>query len=525
VDIGGDDNIPNPDDGPAKIGEIIGQYRIVSVLGFGGTAWVYLAEHILLARPVALKVLVPELTTDQSYISRFLYEAKVVNDVRHPNIVDVSNFVRTDNPPRVALVMELLEGESLDVLLERQKKLSTRQAVNICAQVANALTVVHEVGVIHRDLKPANIIVIESPESDFSKVPSIKVLDFGIAKNIEDESAGHMTTAGIVLGTPQYMAPEQIVGKPSSPKTDVYALGELLYELLSGIPVFEGNRMQIFRAKLSNRTRDLPLPIDTEGSEILREILSSCLAIKLEDRPALSEFVDVLTQLSHEPEAPPVVALIARTPSEAEIFEPLPEATPESLLQETLTSRAPEDEEEQAREAFPATASNTTRGNRPSLFFIMAAMALLLLAAFALKTSIVGEEQPKPRIDSKPSSARAKAPAVPRKKLKSEPTLVLVASTPPGAEIFDVVTKKSHGVTPAHLPVSKGISRQLELRLPGFLPEAITLASTSTSIQVPLKPDVPTQTPPPKTEPVQPSDSPGKNPLDGPMTKRDMPTW
>jgi serine/threonine protein kinase len=301
---------------PATLGEIIGGYRLDAVLGRGGMGWVYAATHVRLGRKSALKVLLPELVSSDEYVSRFLREARIVNDVRHPNIVDVFDFVESQAPRRVAYVMEYVRGPSLGEVLQSQR-LSVRQALNVTLQLLSALDAVHRIGVVHGDLKPDNVLLSGSLESDLSATPSVKVLDFGIAHSFTG-ALGRRASAGSMLGTPAYMAPEQIAAHPVSPATDLYAVGELLHELVTGQRLFVGARAQILSAKLRGEQPPLHVPQDTVGADDLARLLRWMLALDPADRPTSVDVVHELELLlaaqpeahrkPHAPSAPAAVA-------------------------------------------------------------------------------------------------------------------------------------------------------------------------------------------------------------------------
>src|SRR5688572_3463546 len=171
---------------PAELGEVIENYRLDELVNRGGMGTVYKATHAVLGRLACVKVLERSLTMDDEYVARFLKEAKIVNDVRHENIVDIFDFVQSKNPRRIACIMEYIHGRTLKSVLA-QGALTPVQSVNAMLQLIDALEAVHAKGVIHRDLKPSNIMVIAPLKSDFSVKPAVKVLDFGIAK-VEDSS-------------------------------------------------------------------------------------------------------------------------------------------------------------------------------------------------------------------------------------------------------------------------------------------------------------------------------------------------
>jgi serine/threonine-protein kinase len=199
---------------PAELGEVIGGYRLDELVNRGGMGAVYKATHAVLGRLACVKVLERSLAADDDYVARFLKEAKIVNDVSHENIVDIFDFVQVKNPRRVACIMEYIHGRPLNSVLA-QGALTALQSANAMLQLVDALRAVHAKGVVHRDLKPSNIMVVAPLRSDFSVRPSVKILDFGIAK-VEGSSAVK-TDPGAMLGTPAYMAPEQIIGDKAKP--------------------------------------------------------------------------------------------------------------------------------------------------------------------------------------------------------------------------------------------------------------------------------------------------------------------
>ncbi|HEY4185863.1 MAG TPA: serine/threonine-protein kinase [Polyangia bacterium] len=220
------------------VGQTIGNYRITSRLGEGGMGVVYLAEHPLIGKKVALKAPHPELSRNAEVVSRFVTEAKSVNQIGHEHIVDISDFGTTADG-EFYFIMEYLQGEALSDRLKRETQLEATRALVIGAQIADALDASHERGVIHRDLKPENIFLLARGSSpDF-----VKVLDFGLAKLTDtEERVTHKTRAGSIMGTPYYMAPEQCEGKIEiDARADIYALGVLLFEMLTGKVPFGGD--------------------------------------------------------------------------------------------------------------------------------------------------------------------------------------------------------------------------------------------------------------------------------------------
>ena len=236
----------------ALLGRVVGGCRVDRVLGAGGMGTVYFAIQADLDRPVALKVLPPQLSSNEAFVARFEREAKTIAQLNHPNIVQVY-FTGQDGPLRF-IAMELAEGKALSELLTLRGKLPVAEACDIIVQCAEALKAAWSRGIVHRDIKPENIIVAGGGH--------VKVADFGLAKNTVE--VGAFTQSGAVMGTPHYMSPEQCRGEPTDIRTDLYALGLTLWECLAGRKPFEGEiALSILNRHMSEDVPDLkPLAPD-----------------------------------------------------------------------------------------------------------------------------------------------------------------------------------------------------------------------------------------------------------------------
>ncbi|MBZ0233903.1 MAG: protein kinase, partial [Deltaproteobacteria bacterium] len=234
--------------------EIAGRYRVLTKLGEGGMGAVYRGEQISLKRKVAIKVLRPELSRDPALVRRFNAEAELVARLSHPHTVNIYDFGQ-DADGSLFIAMEFLEGRSLRQVMTQEGPLPPWRALAIARQIAAALADAHGHGIVHRDLKPDNVMLTERGKDK----DVVRVLDFGIAKLRDDDrqTVNAMTRAGDLIGTPQYMAPEQIRGEPVDGRTDVYALGAMLYEMLTGRLPFEGPTVM---AILSKHLTDTPEP-------------------------------------------------------------------------------------------------------------------------------------------------------------------------------------------------------------------------------------------------------------------------
>ncbi|MET0341861.1 MAG: serine/threonine-protein kinase [Polyangiales bacterium] len=232
------------------IGQVIGsRYRIQSLIGRGGMGMVYAAVHELTARRVALKLMISHGDDSPVVQERFLSEARIAAAVRHPNIVDVLDMGIYDGVP--FLVMELLEGNSLDSVLESQKQLAVDKALAWLLPIMGALAFLHDADIVHRDVKPSNIFLSSLPRHPIRP----KLLDFGLARTISDL---RLTRSGTVIGTPLYMAPEHASGQPTGPQSDVWSLGVVLYEAIAGTSPFQyTDRGSLAAQVLAGRTRPM----------------------------------------------------------------------------------------------------------------------------------------------------------------------------------------------------------------------------------------------------------------------------
>ena len=218
------------------IGETVGSYRIVSKLSVGGMGTVYRAEHTLIGKLAAVKVLHPELSGSQEIVQRFFNEAKATTQIKHPGIVEVFDFGFMASG-HAFLIMEFLEGMSLARRLKTKGKMAEGEAAMMLRAVCSALSAAHAKGIVHRDLKPDNIFLVTDQDSPTGDRP--KVLDFGIAKLTDIGLAGTATKTGAVMGTPTYMSPEQCKGTGDvDHRADLYSLGCIFYELIVGRPPF-----------------------------------------------------------------------------------------------------------------------------------------------------------------------------------------------------------------------------------------------------------------------------------------------
>jgi serine/threonine protein kinase len=238
--------------------QIAGRFTIIDLLGEGGAGQVYLAEHAVLDRKFAIKVLQENVRDDQRFVKRFRREARTASLLEHPNIVRITDFGRTPEG-QLYLVMEHVSGESLEQLLEtvRPAPLPMERAIPILAQVCSAVQAAHAEGIVHRDLKPDNVVLGRTLSGD----EQVKILDFGLAKimaGAQGDSAMRITGKGEIFGTPEYMAPEQARGEPVDMRADIYSLAAMAYDLLAGRPPIEHDSLG---EQLRAIQQELPVPL------------------------------------------------------------------------------------------------------------------------------------------------------------------------------------------------------------------------------------------------------------------------
>ncbi len=289
--------------GTLQPGDVLGRYRIEALIGEGGMGHVFSARHLSIDRKVAIKVLRPELSRVDSQVQRFMAEAQAVNMVKHPNIIEIEDLVREGE--RVFFVMELLSGKTLKVMA-RESPIELTRVVRLMRQAAQALCAAHGVGVIHRDIKPDNLVV----ERDAEGHEQLKVLDFGVARiRGNDLKAAYKTQVGQVVGTPLWMAPEQVMGHQVDARADVYSLCMVMYVLLTRRFPFEGADLsQVVMQRLSREAT--PVGDQTFLGEKLpwqiQRLLEMGLSRELARRPVSMNWVataleGIETRMEEEP--------------------------------------------------------------------------------------------------------------------------------------------------------------------------------------------------------------------------------
>lgn len=432
------------------LGESLGVYQLIQLLGEGGMGRVFLAEHSLLGRMVALKVLRSEYANDPFVVKRFFSEARTVNQISHENIVEITDFVDSDDGTSF-IVMEYLAGRCLTELL-KDGALGLLRAARIARQIASALGAVHAIGIVHRDLKPDNIMIVDRPTNpDF-----VKVLDFGAAKLNPKTMPGAVATQAVTLiGTPQYMSPEQATGAPLDHRSDIYALGVVLYELVTGgNPFTAADTWAVIRRQVT---------LEPDEPETVISMVPPC--------PDLNDLI--MRCLSKDPnDRPDTMADVEAVLHSVELsLMPSPSGSQRAPVSSALRHKAPVE--------APSTLMLRNAGLGPGRQRrVIAAVACGgLLAIGAIVASMASSSEPP---TAEPAAELIPTAVVPTAAVVSPVQNVLIRSRPSGAEVRRSAQSKSLGKTPLSVQIPGGeTSATYTLTLAGYESQVVEVDSNS----------------------------------------------
>jgi serine/threonine-protein kinase len=407
--------------GPGSI--IGGNYRVEKILGEGGMGVVYAVAHTRLNKKFALKLLKRELAKDPDTRARFLLEAQAAGQIHHPNVVEITDYASLPDGSAF-LVMEYLDGQPLSRMIKLGGAIPALRAVTIIRDVASALQAAHETGVVHRDLKPDNVFVIQQSGREISKI-----LDFGVAKVA---GSAKLTRTGMVFGTPHYMSPEQASGGVVDARTDVYALGVIMYEMFTGRVPFEADTYMGVLTKHMFEAPTPPSQVAGPARELgaLEDVTLKALAKRPEDRYASMNALvaDLDRILSVGPDGVPMIAAKLDGLSRPD-FKKDAEAVRRSLA-------GLADELEPPARAEIAAAHANDRERRVRKVGIAALLGVLIvglgisLAAVAARGRETPKEKPLPQPSSEPPREQASAPRPPSSVSVSVSVEPVVASAP-----------------------------------------------------------------------------------------------
>ncbi|MCS6900480.1 MAG: serine/threonine-protein kinase [Myxococcales bacterium] len=447
---------------------IDGRYRVESILGEGGMGVVYAGRHKVINKKVAIKVLRGEMSRDREMTERFLQEARAASSIGHPNIIDISDF-GTLPDGAAYFVMEFLEGRSLSGVLNETKPMPLKRLLHVARQTAEGLQAAHSQNIIHRDLKPDNIFLVDrGNEKDF-----VKILDFGIAK-VSSSHTNKLTRAGTVFGTPHYMSPEQAAGAPVDHRTDVYALGVIMYEMASGrVPFDADNYMGILTQHMYKAPVPIRVLVPPPSSDIppgLEAIILKALSKKPEQRyQNMSELAEDIARVERGEMPLAVSEMMARSGAfniPADYFN-------QPAVSEMLAATPPE-----KRRRWGLVAGG-----------VGVAVAVGLVAMILARDSeTAAHPNPSLSTPATTNSAQTRVPEpLPTVTVAPTGTMheVLVAVLPLDAEVF--LGDKNLGKPPVKVQVPEGKTVSLELRRAGYATKSVELDGKSEKLSFTLE--------------------------------------
>ncbi len=473
-----------------------GRYRILDKLATGGMGEVYKAEHVELGKIFALKVMKLELSEDPEFVSRFKREAVASSRIGQHNIIDISDFGRTDDG-RFYFVMEYLDGQTLADLITADPSQPLEKAVRIGLQIARALSAAHQQGIVHRDLKPENIVLVtRDGQNDF-----VKVLDFGVAKELDGRGVKSGNTAiGMVVGTPAYMSPEQASAVPVDARSDIYALGLIIHEILSGRPVFSGESPSLLMvAQVTQAPRRLTSGLGVSIPPALEALVMAMLVKRPEGRPqTMHEVVRTLEDIAELPSVRrstaktiPARATPSRGPASSRAAagptDLLP-SRPNLRLEARAEAPEPHKPPSETFSDFELHKSHTP---------LIAVLVVLALAALVTVGMLLKADAPPEALKEVVAAPEAEQPAVAVK--PPGPVLpaafsVSISTHPSRVDVYE--DDGQLGRTPFTLPIKRGGSRTVTFKHAGFLSETRTFKpATDLEVDVKLRP-VPPAAPP-----------------------------
>ena len=454
---------------PDLVGTVLAErYRIGRLLGEGGMGQVYEAQHLNINKRFAIKLLRPEIVSNQEAVARFRQEAWSASSIGHENIVEIDDFATLPNGS-VYLAMEYLQGGALSDRMRAQPPVSLAEALDVLTQVCRGLSAAHEKGIVHRDMKPENVFLAEKHGRVIAKI-----LDFGIAKVSGAEGAQSLTRTGTIFGTPHYMSPEQALGRPLDHRTDIYSVGVIMYELFTGRVPFEA---ESFMGILTKHITAEPMAPRVMSPD--REILPEVEAVIL--RAMAKEVADRYQTMDE---------LLAELHALAEVHAPNVVRQPSGALSAHISTQLPTSTPSGQRAAAPRIASarlpvvtpaSVDRAPAPKSnagvwigLVVAGAGVVVAVVLFARhpgepKVAAVVPAVTKPVVVKDKPATPVTRPAVP----VAKEVTILLDTEPSRAEI--VRNGVRFGDTPANVVLAAGKSEDIVLRKAGYVTETITL--------------------------------------------------
>jgi len=480
------------------------RYKVIRKLGEGGMGAVYLATHMVLEKQVALKVLHGEFARKPDLVERFMQEAKAASRIRHENVIDISDFGATPDG-LVFFAMELLQGHDLHEEVARARLsghlLPWSRTKKIFLQICSALSAAHARGIVHRDLKPENVYLVEFlGDPDF-----VKLLDFGIAKvtDVSSEEGGRkLTKTGMLFGTPEYMSPEQARGEQVDHRVDIYAMGCILFQLVSNRVPFEAdNFMGVLSQHLTQEPPQIaPETFDQIGApRALADVIDKALAKDRDERwQTIDDLANAIRQVSGDPlradKSQPMRAPNVRSSGETTRARP-PTGNVEPIRKREPTGRVKTQWTGNLKVPEIADEEHAPPKKKSALPMILGAVVVAGLGVGISVMVLGGKKDAQPHHPAQtPGSAAVAAPQPPppppvQPQQPAEPALpdmvtIVFESTPKGATVIDLSTNKPVGKTPYTFTVPGSTSpRQFKFQLKGYGDSTVELVPNRAEIK------------------------------------------
>lgn len=477
-------DLPVPVDPDLEVGDKVGEYEVSGKLGQGAFGTVFQAVHPLIGKEVAIKVLARRFSVDPEMVSRFIAEARAVNQIRHRHIIDIFSFGKLDDG-RQYYVMEYLDGEPLDVLLDREKQIPIGSALSILRAIAKALDAAHAKGIAHRDLKAENVFLGRDPDGGVFP----KLLDFGIAKLMgAEEVLKHKTRTGAPIGTPYYMSPEQCRGKDVDHRTDIYAFGVLVYLMLTGVYPFDADDYMSILMKQITEEPSAPSTLNADLTPAIDDAVAWMMKKDPADRPP-----DLRTAMKALEQAASAAGL-ASTPTQSWEVASSPSLKPYET--QPVNTATPHPTGVAKGIATPTGELPTSRKSKLPMFAIgaLAAAAIGVVVVFATRKSADDTKppsppvvQPAPPAPPPPTPAPVKQPDVAKPEEPPQTVIITITGVPEGTEVFAGGMTVGAAPGPVQLPrIAEGMV--LTFKADGYLPTSVTVTpDRDQSLPVKLK--------------------------------------
>jgi serine/threonine-protein kinase len=424
------------------------RYRVIRKLGEGGMGSVYLAEHVVIEKKFALKVLAPELARRADLVARFLQEARSASRIGHENVIDISDFGQSPDG-LVYIAMEFLDGKDLGEIVRTQGAMDWPNARDIVMQICRALRAAHDKGIVHRDMKPENIFLIQRE----GQPHFVKILDFGIAKVMGlDPNGPRLTRTGMIFGTPEYMAPEQAEGKDTDHRADIYAVGCIMYHLITGQTPFVA---ESFMTMLTKHLMEDPVPPSVRRPDLAITPEMDMLVLKALEKDRDKRWQSMAELLEAVAVCPGPVSTTPKAPGGQTVE--MGGAHAAAALKVLRSKGTAPETEKISRKAVDVALSSSAemvaemgRGARNKTLVLVIAGVLLGVGVAIFFALSHGKAPPAPAAPPPPAAVAPVAPVAPPAPVPAAVPEVVPAAAPPTPAVEEAAAARPASKHPGH---------------------------------------------------------------------------